>query len=135
MIKTLMSKDYPVVWTYPATMPLEEFKNWVKANKEAILKTHSNYLNHHVLAVDENGNYYKIIRRGQQPIIVPRETMKTKRQMIDDIEQLKAMRKELDAMEEKLRHFGDLLVLKGIDVEQPNEKSASKAEFINYGPV
>lgn len=127
-------------------MTIKQFKLWYMDNKENVLKLSTKYINHRILIVDDKNNEYKYIRRGTEARIIPREKMKSKQQIIDDLEQLKTIFKELEFMEDKLRHYGDLLIMKGIDVEQPREhkeeqtdrnkdKRENKTEFVNFGPV
>lgn len=125
---------------YPVEMKIDEFKKWYYANKEAIHKLDTRYINHHILIVDDEGNKYKYARSKDEGRIIPRESLKSRRQLTDEVERLKSLYRELEFMEDKLRHYGDLLVMKGIDIEnepdtsKPADKSG-KTEFVDFGPV
>ncbi len=106
---------------FPIKMTIKQFKLWYMDNKESVLKLSTKYINHRILIVDDKKNEYKYIRRGTEARIVPRERMKSKQQIIDDVERLKTLFNELEFMEDKLRHYGDLLVMKGIDVEEETD--------------
>ncbi len=128
---------------FPIKMTIKEFKKWYFENKEAVQKLSSKYINHRIIITDDKNNEYKFIRRKEEVHIIPREKMKSKQQIIDDLERLKTLFKELEYMEDKLRHYGDLLILKGLDVEELGENEGTgtkrtaenKTEYVKYGPI
>lgn len=133
-----MADTIKISGRFTIKMSIDEFKKWYRENKESIHKLSSKYINHRIVIMEDKGNLYKYIRRKDEGLIVPRETLKSKRQMVDDIEKLKTLYNELEFMEDKLRHYNDLLVMKGIDVEQQSEESNGikpKNEYVNYGSI
>lgn len=125
---------------FPIEMTINEFKKWYKENKEAIHKLDTRYVNHHIIIVDDKGNKYKYARTKDEGRIIPRESLKSRRQLTDDVEKLKTLYKQLEFMEDKLRDYGDLLVMKGLDVEEEQQtkelaEKSTKTEFVDFGPV